>query len=221
MDKIYQNRHRKDGWEGIFIKKKKQVTSGLSLRKYNIHIYIYIYVCVYYNCHIFTDDSRTFLLKAFKWSNSSISNNSIWQLKLNGIKYCNIYIYSSDPWWCPMKGPKALGPILVNSPNNSNLKPRHLSGNMKGSLLDYIDKIYLYYSIKNTYIKYFWLVTHTHTHTYIYIYNESYCHLVVVTISVQDRRTYYCPLGLGCRIDRLQLCRGLRPPPQRVFWLWH
>ena len=32
-----------------------------------------------------------------------------------------------------MKGPKALGTILVNSSTDSNLKPRHLSGNLKGS----------------------------------------------------------------------------------------
>ena len=32
-----------------------------------------------------------------------------------------------------MKGPKVLGTILVTSSTNSNLKPRHLSGNSKGS----------------------------------------------------------------------------------------
>ena len=32
-----------------------------------------------------------------------------------------------------MKGLKALGTILVNSSTNSNLKPRHLFGNLKGS----------------------------------------------------------------------------------------
>ena len=30
------------------------------------------------------------------------------------------------------KGPKALGTILVNYSKNSNLKPRHLSRNLKG-----------------------------------------------------------------------------------------
>ena len=29
-----------------------------------------------------------------------------------------------------------------------------------------------------------------------------------------------CPVGWGCRIHRLLLCRGVRPPP-RVSWIWH
>ena len=40
---------------------------------------------------------------------------------------------ASNPWWCPIKGPKAHGTILENSSTNSNLKLRHLSGNLKGS----------------------------------------------------------------------------------------
>ena len=31
---------------------------------------------------------------------------------------------------------------------------------------------------------------------------------------------HYCPVGWGCRIHRLLLCRGVRPP-QWVSWLWH
>ena len=33
----------------------------------------------------------------------------------------------------PMKGPKALRTILVNSSTNSNVNPKHLSRNVKGS----------------------------------------------------------------------------------------
>ena len=33
--------------------------------------------------------------------------------------------------------------------------------------------------------------------------------------------TPVCPVGWGCRIHRLLLCRGVRPPPQRVSWIWH
>ena len=40
---------------------------------------------------------------------------------------------SSTPDDGLMKGPKALGIILVNSSINSKRKPRHLSGNLKGS----------------------------------------------------------------------------------------
>ena len=42
--------------------------------------------------------------------------------------------------------------------------------------------------------------THTHTHTHIYIY-----------ICI------YCPVGWGCRIHRLLLCRGVRHPPTGVL----
>ena len=38
-----------------------------------------------------------------------------------------------QPLMMALKGPKALGAILVNSSTNSNLKLRHLSENMKGS----------------------------------------------------------------------------------------
>ena len=30
-----------------------------------------------------------------------------------------------------------------------------------------------------------------------------------------------CPIDWGCRIHRLHLCRGIRPLPQRVSWIWH
>ena len=44
-----------------------------------------------------------------------------------------LFIHASNPWWRPMKGSKVFGTVLVNSSTNSNLKPRHLSGNLKGS----------------------------------------------------------------------------------------
>ena len=40
---------------------------------------------------------------------------------------------ANNLWLWPMKGPKALGTILVNSSTNSNQKPRHLTGNLKGT----------------------------------------------------------------------------------------
>ena len=33
-------------------------------------------------------------------------------------------------------------------------------------------------------------------------------------------QSLFCPVGWGCRIYRLLLCRGVRPP-QRVSWIWH
>ena len=47
--------------------------------------------------------------------------------------FSTLFIHASNPWWWPIKGPKVLGTILVNSSTNFNLKPRHLSGNLKGS----------------------------------------------------------------------------------------
>ena len=70
----------------------------------------------------------------------------IYQSSVGHLIYIYIYIYiicvcvcvwlfthASNPWWWLMKGPKALGTILENSSTNSNQKPRHLSGNSKGS----------------------------------------------------------------------------------------
>ena len=48
-----------------------------------------------------------------------------------------------------MKSRKVFGTILVNSATNSNQKERHLLGNLKGSLSNYIDELCLYYSNKN------------------------------------------------------------------------
>ena len=40
-------------------------------------------------------------------------------------------------------------------------------------------------------------------------------HLIIVVIKI-----VHCPVGWGCRIHWLLLCRGVRPP-QRVSWIWH
>ena len=46
---------------------------------------------------------------------------------------------------------------------------------------------------------------------YIYIYIYIYICVCVC-----------CPVGWGCRIHWLLLCRLVRPPPpQRVSWIWH
>ena len=44
---------------------------------------------------------------------------------------------------------KALGTILGNSSTNSNLKLRHVSENLKGSWMNYTDKICLCYLMKH------------------------------------------------------------------------
>ena len=34
-------------------------------------------------------------------------------------------------------------------------------------------------------------------------------------------RLSFSSFGSSCRICWLHLCRGVRPPPQRVYWIWH
>ena len=65
-------------------------------------------------------------------------NNSYWleirrSILIRIYIYIYIYIYISNPWWWPMKGPKAIRTILGNLSSNSKLKLRHLSENLKGS----------------------------------------------------------------------------------------
>ena len=52
----------------------------------------------------------------------------------NKISFLGVIIDTSNiDLFTTMKGPKAHGKILVNSSTNSNLKPRQLSRNLKGS----------------------------------------------------------------------------------------
>ena len=54
-----------------------------------------------------------------------------------------------------------------------------------------------------------YIYIHTHTHTWPCLQLDSYLleHLCV----------HICPVGWGCRIHRLLLCRGVRPPPSSVL----
>ena len=113
----------------------------------------------------------------FKFISNSVLSNStfayfcyvIKKLKSH-FKKTILFTHASNSWWWPMKGPKVLGTILVNSSTNSNRKQRHLTGNLKGSWLNYTDKICLYYWMKHAWMNECCLTTHTHTHIYIYIY---------------------------------------------------
>ena len=73
-----------------------------------------------------------------------------------------------------MKGLKALETILINSSTNSNLEPRHLSGNSKLINL-YRQNVSLLFN--QTCLNELLLPNHTHTHThthiYIYIYEQN------------------------------------------------
>ena len=97
-----------------------------------------------------------------------------------------------------MKGPTALGTILVNSSINSNLKPRHLSINLKGSLLNYLDKTCIYYLITHTH-------THTHTHIYIYIYYYAAMCPAGLQGAVHSRQVHQLTQGtdVGCGLPTL------------------
>ena len=43
---------------------------------------------------------------------------------------------------------------------------------------------------------------------------------ILIELLVLDITTYneFCPVGWGCRIHRLLLSRGLRPPPNECPW---
>ena len=58
-------------------------------------------------------------------------------------------------------------------------------------------------TVTNLYI-YIYNTKHTHTHTHIYIYNS-----ILSFLSFQN---LFCPVGRGCRIHRLHLCRRIRGP---------
>ena len=50
-------------------------------------------------------------------------------------------------------------------------------------------------------------------------------YILVFTLSSTDRLFHFitslrCPVGWGCRIHRLLLCRGVRPHPQRESWIY-
>ena len=55
------------------------------------------------------------------------------KMPMTSNKFKTLFTHANNPWWWPMKGLKALKTTLVNSSINSNLKPRHLSGNLKES----------------------------------------------------------------------------------------
>ena len=49
---------------------------------------------------------------------------------------------------------------------------------------------------------------------------EWYYRYRVLSMGQTELRTYAnCPVGWGCKIHRLHLCRGVRPSPQRVSWI--
>ena len=84
-----------------------------------------------------------------------------------------LFTHASNPWWWPMKGPKALGTILVNSSTNSNLKARHLSIRKPEGILIKLYRQNVSLLFNQTCLNERLLLnhTHTHTHTHVYIYN--------------------------------------------------
>ena len=56
-------------------------------------------------------------------------------------------------------------------------------------------------------LPYIYTYTETHTHTYIYIY--TYTKYIYI----------YIPIGWGCRIHQLLLCKGVRLPHKWVSWI--
>ena len=106
-------------------------------------IYIYIYVCVCVCVCVCA------CVCVCVWFGSNLSFKHVWldnkdtfclYILIKIISNILISVLVSDwNWW--MNLPKSLRTISVNSSINSNLKPRHLSGNLKGSQSNYIDKM--------------------------------------------------------------------------------
>ena len=109
-----------------------------------IYIYIYIYIHSFLNSVSF-----------FKYISYPVLSDSVFPYICYRINFQNSFkkqthlTQASNPWWWPMKGLKVLGTILGNSSPNSNLKLRHLSENLKGSWINYTDKICFHYLMKN------------------------------------------------------------------------
>ena len=91
----------------------------------SIYIYIYIYMCVCVCVCVWLGSSRSF-------KHVSLNNKAKFCL-YDLFKIISRFLISVLVSLWPKKCPKALGTILVNSSTNSNLKHRHLSGNLKGS----------------------------------------------------------------------------------------
>ena len=90
--------------------------------------YIYFKYSIFVHSILFLNSSATQFL-----SNSAFTYSCYKKTFKTHFKKTTHLTQASNPWWWPMKGPKVLGTILVNSSTNSNQKPRYLSGNSKGS----------------------------------------------------------------------------------------
>ena len=105
-----------------------------------------------------------------------------------------------------MKGLKALRTISVNSSTKSNLKPKHLLGNMKGSQENYIDNMCLYYLIKPAYI-------YIYIYIYIYCHPQSDCFVVLQLFSVARHVGH---LKLGSKPAQIYVRLSIRPLNQQA-----
>ena len=59
-------------------------------------------------------------------------------------------------------------------------------------------------------------------HNYIFTYQKlnALLHTIYYYTLFLIISNAHSPVGLGCRIKQLPLCRGVRtPPPQLVFWI--
>ena len=53
------------------------------------------------------------------------------------------------------------------------------------------------------------------------ILSTKYYELYICITNLKIQRIFNCPVGWGCRIHRLHLCKEVRPYPQHVSWIWH
>ena len=87
-----------------------------------------------------------------QWKKKYIYSLKVLYHDINSFKKQTHLTQASNPWWWPMKDPKALGAILGNSSTNSNIKLRHLFKKIWKDLEYTIQPICLYYLMKHIYI---------------------------------------------------------------------
>ena len=100
--------------------------------------------------------------------------------------------------------------LRPNFPSPSFIRLRLFASNLTSSSLVNFSVFHL-----------FLLVSFSNISTSFFLIFFLYFLLFFLTFLFHSFRISSIPVGWACRIQRLYLCRGARPFPQRVPWIWH
>ena len=103
-----------------------------------------------------------------------------------------LYTHASNPWWWRMKGPKALGTILVNTSTNSRTPERILIKLFRQNVSLLFNQTCLNERLLPNH-------THTHTHTHIYIHIYIYNQKTTILYEFPSSRGG-CPRGIMIKV---------------------